>query len=314
LSWLAADIGGTHVRTAVFHKDQLSVLPTVANLPTLNLMEHIQSIGSQYGPFQGAGFAIAGPVTHGAVQMTNAPHRLVAEELVANLGCPVELINDFGAQALAIPQLEDHQKVQLNPIVPFRTGHMAVIGPGTGLGEALLVWDGSQHLAVSGEGSHTRFAPKNPREQELLSRLLSRWPAHVSVERVVSGPGLCNIYETLRDADPQHAERAESLDPATISSRAIQGECPLCVETLHIMVDTLADEAASLVLKCNATAVYLTGGIVPKILPIIKRRFQRAFENKGRYRPHMERVAIFVVTEPNLGLYGAIRAAMKAQQ
>ena len=168
-----------------------------------------------------------------------------------------------------------------------------------------MIWTGAGYIAVSGEGSHGRFAPKTPREHEVLLGLTKRWPDHVSVERVVSGAGLVNVYDVLRG----HVARPEAMsseDPAAVVTRlALEGRCPIASEVLNIFVDTLADEAASTALKCNASTVFIAGGIPPRILPILRARFRRSFENKGRYRRLMESVAAFVVTYPHSGLLGA---------
>ena len=160
-------------------------------------------------------------------------------------------------------------------------------------------------FAVAGEGSHARFGPKDERQIEVLMGLLERWPDHVSVERVVSGPGILNVYDVLRGEAERHPSLANDDPSAAITELALSKECPVAVETIHMFVDVLADEAASLALKCAAGTVFVSGGIPPRILPIIQERFHEAFHNKGRYRSFMQEIPIRVVTEPYLGLIGA---------
>ncbi len=134
---------------------------------------------------------------------------------------------------------------------------------------------------------------------------MKRWPNHVSVERVVSGPGLVNTYDVLRGDRPRHAQLS-TMDPAAaITQLGLSGDCPVAVETLETFVDVMADEAASLALKCNATEVYLSGGIPPRISPLFHARFRASFENKGRYNEMMRGIPVRLITETNMGLLGA---------
>ena len=205
----------------------------------------------------------------------------------------------------AVPRLGPHQWEGLDELEPRSRGHIALLGAGTGLGEAVCIWTGQEYFPVAGEGSHGRFGPKDERQIELLRGLMARWPNHVSTERIVSGPGLVNTYDVLRGNTPRH-DRLGDMDPATaITELGLAGDCPVAVETLETFVDVFADEAASLALKCNATEVYLSGGIPPRIRPFIHDRFRTAFENKGRYHSMMQGIPVRLITEANMGLLGA---------
>ena len=304
MGYLVGDIGGTNSRLAIYQDGELRHVRSQRNE---ELSDPVQAYGDylrEFGPVAGACFGVAGPPIEGSVLMTNLGWTLREETLTKELGCPVRLINDFHAQALAMPELPEEHLIPLDNPPPIDGGHMAVIGAGTGLGEALLAWNGSEYTVVSGEGSHGRFAPKTPREIELLKSLSERWPDHVSVERVVSGPGLINVYDALRGESPRHPDMSTQDPPGIITREGLKGD-PLCAEVLDIFVSTLADEAASLALKCNATSVFISGGIPPRVLPLIKADFRRHFENKGRYRSNQERTSLFVVMYGNTGLLGA---------
>ena len=184
-----------------------------------------------------------------------------------------------------------------------------MIGAGTGLGEAILIRHHDDWVVIPGEGGHKRFAPKNEREIDLLRALQARWPEHVSVERVVSGPGLVNTYEALRGDLLKHPRMASEDAAAVISDEALHGRCSLCEEVLDIFVDTLADEAANLVLQSRADCLYVSGGIPNKVYPRLLSRFRYGFEAKGRYRSLLEKTEIRVVSRPDVALEGAAFAA-----
>ncbi len=247
---------------------------------------------------------VAGPVFDGRVHMTNLGWDLDARAVSAAAGCPVRLVNDFHAQAMAMPRISEW--VSIGPEgTPDPAGAIAVLGPGTGLGEAILVPGPRGWIAVPGEGAHARFAPQDEREVELLRHFWRRWPDHVSVERVVSGQGLVDVYDFLRGDAPRHPDMARH-DPAAVVSRlGLSGECARCAEALRIFVRTFADEAANVALQCNAAVVYLSGGISPRILPALRRHFPAAFRNKGRYGAWLATVPLRVVTHPDPGLLGA---------
>ena len=204
--------------------------------------------------------------------------------------------------------MRENELTPLGPSRPVKPGNWVVLGAGTGLGEAFLVWDGKRHIPVAGEGSHARFAPKNEQEVGVLNWLMQQWPDHVSVERVVSGPGIINVYDALRGDTPRHAEMRDGDPAVVITQHGLAGTCAHCVGALQIFVDTLADEAASMALKCNASTVFISGGIPPRIRPLMLERFRHAFDNKGRYRSAMENIGTYLVTSPDAGLIGAAEA------
>ncbi len=195
-------------------------------------------------------------------------------------------------------------------------GNQAVIAPGTGLGEAGLFWDGSRHHVFACEGGHTDFGPDGDLQIELLRFLKARF-GHVSYERILSGPGLVNVYEFLRDASPGKAsdEFAATLqkgDPAAAISRAaLAGTHPLAEKALDLWISVYGAEAGNLALKIMTTGgLFLAGGISPKILAkLTGPLFMQSFADKGRLRPLVESMPVHVVTNEKAGLLGAARCA-----
>ena len=302
---LVGDIGGTNARLALFEGPKLITQETRPSASASGLAQIIDRFIKRHGPVDACCAGVAGPVLGGKVRFTNLGWEESQAELASIAGAPFRMINDFHAQALAMPHLGASDYVALDqlPFDPQR--NMAVLGAGTGLGEAILARHENRWFAIAGEGSHARFAPQNQEQIELLRSLMEQFPSHVSVERVVSGPGLVNIYQHLRGTEPQHPAMVNEDPAAVVVREALAGTCEICVRAVEIFVDVLADEAASLSLKCNAGTLFVSGGIPPRILPFINTRFRPAFENKGRYRYMLEAISVRVVTHPEPGLMGA---------
>jgi glucokinase len=227
------------------------------------------------------------------------------------------LINDLEANAWGIAALDSKDVVALNKVKSTAVGNQAIISAGTGLGEAGMYWDGAKHHIFASEGGHSDFAPRNELELELFRYLSGRY-GHVSYERIVSGPGLVNVFHFLRDTgrgtEPQWLTHEMSrTDPAAAISRAaLNGSCPLCEQALDLFVSVYAAEAGNLALKLMATGgVYLGGGIAPKMLPKLSGPlFMRAFLGKGRMQPLLESVPVMVITNDKAALMGAARCAV----
>ncbi len=261
-----------------------------------------------------ASFGVAGPVVAGRATITNLPWVMDEEQLQAALHLSsVCLLNDLSAIAHAVPFLELADLHTLNEGQPAPEGNIAVVAPGTGLGEAFLTWDGSRYRPHASEGGHADFAPTSPLETELLRYLQDRFE-HVSYERVCSGRGLPNIYAFLKDngyADEPTwlAEELAAADDPTpvIVNTALARECELCVATLDTFVSILGAEAGNLALKVLASGgVYLSGGIPPRILPALEQeRFMEAFRSKGRMSDLLARFPVHVILNPRVALLGA---------
>ena len=265
-------------------------------------------------------FGVAGPVVQGRVQLTNLPWEIDAHKASKALGYPVMLINDLEATAYGIDELGPDDLVSLQNGVA-QQGNRAVIAAGTGLGEAGLIWDGTRHIPFACEGGHCDFAPNNSLQLRLLEYLRSQ-DEHVSTERVVSGPGLVQIYSFLRTdaADAEPAGLVEEMrrdDPAAAISRAaLEGTSELCARALDIFVSCYGAEAGNLALKMMALGgVYVAGGIAPRILAKLKDgTFRNAFVRKGRLSDVLEAMPIRVVTNDKTGLLGAARCAALTQK
>ena len=318
---LAGDIGGTKTNLAIFSPEKGWHAPLVeqtfpsAQYPSLEAIAR-EFLAQQHFPIERASFGVAGPVVGGRATITNLPWVMDEEQLSVALHIPsVRLLNDLDAIAHAVPFLEPDDLHTLNVGQAVPGGAIAVIAPGTGLGEAFLTWDGLHYQAHTSEGGHADFAPTNPLELELLRYLQQRFP-HVSFERVCSGKGIPNIYTYLKasgyaEEPPWLTERlAEADDPVPIIMNAAldkEASCDLCAATLNSFVSILGAEAGNLALKVLATGgVYLGGGIPPRILSYLDgERFLQAFRNKGRFTALLSRVPMHVILNPKIALLGA---------
>jgi glucokinase len=325
---LAGDIGGTNARLAYFqpqngHLRLLSerVFPSREHSELGEIVT--QFLSDSGGHPESACFGIAGPVRNGRVETSNLPWVVEQSRLAKQIHLPATLlINDLEASAWGIGALDEGDLVSLNRVSGPAVGNQAVIAPGTGLGEAGLFWDGSRHHVFACEGGHTDFGPQGDLQIELVRFLKARF-GHVSYERILSGPGLVNVYEFLRDCGcaKQSAEFEAALkqgDPAAVISRAaIAGTEALAEKALDLWISVYGAEAANLALKAMATGgLFLAGGISPKILTKLKGpAFMTAFVDKGRLRPLLESIPVQVITNDKAGLLGAARcAAMRASQ
>ena len=320
---LAGDIGGTHARLAVFNVNQghfeLVSSETFPSQQFLGLDEIVVQFVKNSGiqPSQ-ACFGIAGPVTNGRVEASNLPWIVEASRLAHELKlAQVLLINDLEATGWGIGALEPNDLVSLNNVAAIESGNQAVIAAGTGLGEGGLYWDGKRHHVFASEGGHGDFAPLDDIQVEIFEYLRKRY-GHVSYERVLSGPGLVNIFEFLRDSGrgkpPEWliAEMTEHDAAAAISRSALAGRCAMCDTALEIFVSIFGAEAGNLALKLKSTGgVFLAGGIAPKILPkLTTPTFMEAFLSKGRLRRLMQIIPVKVITNDQLALLGAARCAL----
>jgi glucokinase len=319
---LAGDIGGTHARLTYYRQDGDSKchFTTVredvfASKEFRGLDEIVVKFVSESGIRPDiASFGIAGPVRNGRVETSNLPWVVESSRLAQELHLDsVSLINDLEAQAWGIQCLEPSDTVALNKIkkqAPI--GNQAVVAAGTGLGEAGLIWDGGRQHIFACEGGHCDFAPRNELEIELLRYLLTRF-GHVSYERIISGPGLVNVYLFLKDTnrgkEPQWLrDEIAAGDPgAAISQAAVTAKASLAEQALDLWISIYGAEAGNMALKVLATGgVFLAGGIAPKILPKLSGPlFMQAFLSKGRLQPLLEAIPVRVITNEKTGLLGA---------
>jgi glucokinase len=309
---IAGDIGGTKTDLAIYSSESGPYAPLVqtevhsADYPSLQAMvaEFLARVEMSVDV---ASFDVAGPVIDGHVKTTNLPWVMDEDSLARALNVQsVHLMNDLEAVARAVPVLRAADLLTLNEGEPIPKGPIAVIAPGTGLGESFLIWDGSRYVAHGSEGGHSDFAPTDERQIHLLEYLLKRFD-HVGVERVCSGIGIPNIYEYLRDEEriPESSETSQSIASAKDRTKAIVDAAfdphhpsQLCRTTVDMMVAILASEAGNLALKVLATGgIYLAGGIALHLLEALQDpRFMQRFAAKGRFKDLMERIPVHVIT------------------
>lgn len=319
---LAGDIGGTNARLAFFdvqdgHFRQISssVFPCCEYSGLDQIVSKFVDT-SKLHP-DAACFGVPGPVRNGRVETSNLPWIIESKRLADELNLKqAVLINDLEANAWGIAALDPSDVVALNKAKGNPVGNQAVISAGTGLGEAGMYWDGTQHRIFATEGGHCDFAPRDSLEIDLFRYLSGRY-GHVSYERIVSGPGLVNVFHFLRDSgrgtEPQWLtdEMAHGDAAAAISRAALEGKCGLCETAVDLFVSVFAAEAGNLALKVMATGgVYLGGGIAPKMLTKLSGPlFMHSFVGKGRMQPLLESMPVKVITNDKTALIGAARCA-----
>jgi glucokinase len=316
---LAGDIGGTKTHLALFSVEGEKLRATTSRtfqskgysglLPVLR-----EFLAGAHPAIDASCFGIAGPVVDGKVKTPNLPWTVDSSELSDALKLDsVGLLNDLEAAAYGIFTLGDDEFFGLSEGTIRLSGNKALIAAGTGLGEAILYDDGHHFHPLASEGGHADFAARSDLEIELLRYLIGRL-GHVSYERVLSGPGLFNIYSFLKESgrfeEPAWlAERlATAVDPsAVISETALAHQAEISVKTLDMFVSVYGAEAGNLALSAKAVrGVYVGGGIAPKILDKLKDgTFMRAFVDKGRYKDFLSTIPVKVVLNEEAALRGA---------
>ena len=298
----------------------LDLVPMVQEFLTKNQLQHPEL----------ACFAIAGPVVNNSSNLTNLSWQLTTSRLQKELNIPkVHLINDFAANSYGVLGLKESDVATLQPGKVVQDAPIAVIGAGTGLGESFLISHSNKHYIFPSEGGHTDFAPRNQMEMHLLTYLQHKLEKdHISVERVVSGQGIVNIYQFLRDTSfaPENKTVAsqikawennspQSIDPAAVIA---QGSCefkdPLCTKTMEMFAEAYGAETGNLALKILPYGgIYIAGGIAAKNLSLLKRgSFLSAFSDKGRMSKLLTNIPINIVLSSQVGLIGSILYAINA--
>jgi len=315
---LAGDIGGTKTNLGLFRRGKkrpvLKVVETYPSRPAPSLEHIVKSfLGKHQVRVSKACFGIAGPVIGGRVKTTNLPWEISEARMRRQLQLShVSLINDLTATALAVPFLSRKELFPLNKAKARKGQNIAIMAPGTGLGTGFLIpWEG-KYIPISSEGGHVDFSPNSNAEVELWQYLSEKY-GHVSIERVISGPGLVNIYTWLKDSSRYRepfwlAKKIEEMEPAAaISEVGLTEGHPLCVEALNVFVSVLGAAAGNLALTAMTTGgVYLGGGIPPKILPKLEEPlFIQAYKNKGRFTKVLEKIPVRVILNAKAALLGA---------
>lgn len=321
---LAGDVGGTKCNLAIYRTGADDALLLVrsksyASRAYLSLEEIVGDFFSFRDPVRVACFGVAGPVIEGRSRLTNLPWVIDEERLRRVCGARRAcLINDLQATAFSVPFLGPQDVEELKAGANVAAGNIAVIAAGTGLGQAFLVRDGARCLPVASEGGHADFAPRNDREIRLV-RALGAQHGRVSLERVLSGPGLHAIYRFLREdagfpESPDVEARLGAEEPPQVVAEEGQGtRSPACAEALRIFCSIYGAAAGNIALQVTATGgVYLAGGIAPAILPALKGEpFLDAFLSKGRFREFLAEVPVKVILRQEAVLLGAARYAQQ---
>lgn len=319
---LAGDIGGTKTALALFETDGNRLRKVRdARFPSRDhstFDEILQEFLGDQGraKVEAACFGIAGAILDGRVHTTNLPWTIEQASLADILDCPSTfLLNDLEASAYAMPHMHLDQMHILNSGVSrLERGHIAVIAAGTGLGEAMLVWSGDDYQPLASEGGHVDFAPQSDLEDALLRYLRTIFNGHVSYERILSGPGLFNIYSFLRDTGhaPEPGWLTDKLsagDPSgVVSEVGLAHQDENCRTALRLFASIYGAEAGNLALKSYAVSgVYVAGGIAPKILAALTEddAFLRGFWSKGRYLQWMKNIHVCVALNPEAPLNGS---------
>lgn len=323
---LAGDIGGTKTILALYKveggnwrcakKEQFSSSAYQAFNEILDLfLGDVQQV-----QVSAACIGVAGPIVDGNCSTTNLPWVLNQTKIGAQLHTRnVKLLNDLESTAWGVLELPEHNFVELNSHAEPQEGNIAILAAGTGLGESIIIWDGTKNYVMATEGGHADFAPGTEQEIALLHYLREKYPEHVSYERLLSGEGLINIYQFLKKngwatAQSEIEQQMARRDPAAVIGEAgVAGSDALCVEALNIFCRIYGAESGNLALKCLPYAgIYLAGGIASKILSFLqKEAFMQGFLAKGRYRPVLEKISVKVCTNPEAALLGAASYAIK---
>ncbi len=318
---LAGDIGGTKTVLALFPTSHSDAPLHPLHLQTFpsGQFKSLEAIIAQFLQdkdvvIEAASFGVAGPVVNGRSQITNLPW-VVDTTTIAETHHfeQVVLLNDLEAIASAVPHLQANDLAAINEGRPERGGAIAVIAPGTGLGEAFLIWDGQRYQAHPSEGGHASFAPTTPDQRALLAFLEQKY-SHVSFERVCSGSGIPNLYAFWRqdgrypEPDWLREEISQASDPTPIIVKAgLAKTAEICTATVQLFVDILAGEASNMALKVLATGgVFLGGGIPPRLLNLLQTdRFISRFGDKGRFTALLQNMPLQVICNPQTALLGA---------
>jgi glucokinase len=315
---LVADIGGTNARFALADLETLEL----SQIRQYVCAEHdgIASVAEVYlktlkeSPRRGA-VAVAGPVTGEEIKITNSAWLFTAQEARRAAGLDdLVMLNDFEALAVSLPHLRADELHRIGGGDPMPHAAKVVLGPGTGVGVAGLVWSGSGWVAVPGEGGHITLTAHSAREFELIERLRAGRD-HLSADRVLSGPGLVNLYRVIADS---HGRRAEPLQPNDVLIRGLAGSDPIAVEALAMLVGWLGGFAGDAALLFGARGgVYLGGAIARKIVRVLSAGdFRKAFEAKGRMRSFLAPIPVSVILAEFAALRGAavaLRAKLAAK-
>lgn len=320
---LAADIGGTNTRLGLFEqrgselylvrqkkqasKDWQDLIPI--------LFDFLEVTGVSITEIETGCLSLAGPIQGNLCQLTNLNRIIDLEHIRKAFKTvkPLSFCNDLVALGYGLNSLKSSQlhcltpSLPTYPTTPSAACNRAILAPGTGLGESLIIGE----YVVPTEGAHADFAPRSEIEVRLWRFLHHTW-GHVSYERILSGPGLMNLYSFFRDEAGQKECYSPTLTPEEITQKALTKSCPLCESALRLFLEIFGAEAGNIALRTLAWGgIYLGGGIVPKLLPLLlEGAFLEAFSDKGRFKELLKSIPIYVILDEKTALYGAARYAI----
>ncbi len=306
---LCGDIGASNSRLAILDidKQKIQAKEFFKNSDFSNFQEVLMAFQKKHkAEVKGACFGVAGPVENARVEITNLPWTLSAIEIAKVLKTKESfLINDLEGIAYGIPCLESSDIKEILPGKP-QLGHRAVIAPGSGIGESILFWDGKRHRPIATEGGHSSFSPTSPLQLELL-HYLNKELKHVSWERVLSGPGIFNIYQFLKIKGFAAESKVPKTTSAEVTDAALNEKDELSLKTLELFFEILATEAGNLALKCIPQAgLYIAGGITPKLIKLFDQKlFAKNFTHKGRMSGLLENIPVRLILNEEVGILGA---------
>ncbi|WP_354625636.1 glucokinase [Psychromonas sp. MME2] len=304
---VVADVGGTNIRLAVcdIETGELSKLREFACAEFVTLdAALVQYFATLQGEVKHLCIGIACPVDNDQIVMTNLSWAFSKQALKEKLNLTsLYLINDYTAISLAVPFLNDQQKIKVGGGEPVENGVTAVFGPGTGLGVSHIIKPADKWISLDGEGGHVSFAP-NTREQADILLLLQEQFGHVSAERILAGQGLVNLYHSLCRLE---GKQPVFHEPKEVTGAALANECPLALRSLNIFCEVMGGFAGNLALNLSCIGgVYIAGGIVPRFVDFFQASdFRKYFEDKGRFKSYLASIPTYLIIHDNPGLLGA---------
>lgn len=317
---LVADIGATNARFAIADAGGVHDTMTLQCADHENIVDaaehYIKMVSSNINHPKAGMIAIAGPVQGDIFEMTNHVWRFSIKETQQKLKFDhFRVMNDFEAIAHAVPSMDAAYIEQIGGGAAQKNRTIAVVGPGTGLGVAGLIWDGEKYVVNPCEGGHVTVPARSFREYELIDQLHYKY-RHISAERVCSGKGLVNLYNAIRSFDEISIKEAPDLEPEEIAKKAIAEECKICVEALDLMYGFLGTIAGNLALTYGAlSGVYIAGGITAKLGDYIHNsRFREEFVRKGRFENYLDEIPTFLIKHDNIAFVGLQDQLLRAMK
>lgn len=316
---LAGDLGGTKSNLGLYDVQSGKLARVTTKRYATQEHKSLEEVVTDFlavtkAKVTAASFGIAGPVVQNRVHATNFPWIVDGAAMAKHLGVGrVRLLNDLEAAAFGIGVMEPSDMEVIHAGVPAPQANRVVIAAGTGLGEAILFWDGKQHLPMATEGGHADFAPHTDQQADLWKFLKTR-EEFVSIEAILSGGGFKRVHEFLNPS-MRHDFDVAGVDPAPgITVRGLSGECPVCAATLDLWVDIYGSEAGNLAVRAVARGgIFVTGGIAVKVLPkMTNGRFAAAVKDKEKLGAFLEQIPVVIVLNEDCPLMGAAFVAWKA--